>query len=92
VIEVVEYDEAWPVRAAAGLGYRRFEAGMPGRLFYYQDEDGQRAYQLIQELTDRARTDCGLHKPDSSPIDTISVTIRAGRTQWKAMKPRIQCG
>ena len=65
VIEVVEYDEAWPVRAAAaradlislgvfdavehigstsvpGLGYRRFEAGMPGRLFYYRDEDGQR--------------------------------------------------
>jgi GrpB-like predicted nucleotidyltransferase (UPF0157 family) len=88
VIEVVEYDEAWPVRAAAaradlvslgvfdavehigstsvprlaakpvvdlmaaaasldavsaaqdalaGLGYRRFEAGMPGRLFYYRD-------------------------------------------------------
>jgi len=97
VIEVVEYDEAWPVRAAAaradlislgvfdavehigstsvpglaakpvidlmaaaasldavaaaqdalaGLGYRRFEVGMPGRLFYYRDEDGQRAYQL----------------------------------------------
>jgi len=91
VIEVVEYDEAWPVRAAAaradlislgvfdavehigstsvpglaakpvvdlmaaatsldavaaaedalaGLGYRRFEVGMPGRLFYYRDEDG----------------------------------------------------
>jgi hypothetical protein len=39
VIEVVEYDEAWPVRAAAatqdalaGLGYRRFDTGMPGRL------------------------------------------------------------
>ena len=91
MIEVVEYDEAWPVRAAAaradlislgvfdavehigstsvpgmaakpvvdlmaaatsldavaaaedalaGLGYRRFEVGMPGRLFYYRDEDG----------------------------------------------------
>jgi GrpB-like predicted nucleotidyltransferase (UPF0157 family) len=88
VIEVVEYDEAWPVRAAAaradlislgvfdavehigstsvpglaakpvidlmaaaasldavaaaqdalaGLGYRRLEVGMPGRLFYYRD-------------------------------------------------------
>ena len=143
VIEVVEYDEAWPVRAVAaradlislgvfdavehigstavpglaakpvvdlmaaaasldavaaaqdalaGLGYRRLDTGMPGRLFYYRDEDGQRAYQPIQELTDRARADRGLHKPDSSPIDTISVTIRAGRTQWKAMKPRIQCG
>jgi GrpB-like predicted nucleotidyltransferase (UPF0157 family) len=94
VIEVVEYDEAWPVRAATAradlislgvfdavehigstsvpglaakpvidlmgaaasldvvaaaqdaLGYRRFEVGMPGRLFYYRDEDGQRAYQL----------------------------------------------
>ena len=32
--------------ALAGLGYRRFEVGMPGRLFYYRDEDGQRAYQL----------------------------------------------
>ena len=91
MIEVVEYDEAWPVRAAAaradlislgvfdavehigstsvpglaakpvvdlmaaaasldavaaaedalaGLGYRRFEVGMPERLFYYRDEDG----------------------------------------------------
>jgi len=97
VIEVVEYDEAWPVRAAAaraeliplgvfdavehigstsvpglaakpvidlmaavssldavaahedalaGLGYHRFDTGMPGRLFYYRDEDGARAYQL----------------------------------------------
>jgi GrpB-like predicted nucleotidyltransferase (UPF0157 family) len=97
VIEVVEYDETWPVRAAAaraelmplgvfdavehigstslpglaakpiidlmaaaasldavaaaedalaGLGYRRFDTGMPGRLFYYRDEDGQRAYHL----------------------------------------------
>jgi hypothetical protein len=32
--------------ATAGLGYRRFEVGMPGRLFYYRDEDGQRANQL----------------------------------------------
>ena len=32
--------------ALAGLGYRRFEVGMPGRLFYYRDVDGQRAYQL----------------------------------------------
>ena len=97
VIEVVEYDEAWPVRAAAaradlislgvfdavehigstsvpglaakpvidlmaaaasldavaaaqdalaGLGYRRFEVGMPGRLFYYR------------ERTSSARTSC----------------------------------
>jgi len=97
VIEVVEYDEAWPVRAAAaradliplgvfdavehigstsipglaakpvidlmaaaagldavaaaedalaGLGYHRFDTGMPDRLFYYRDEDGARAYQL----------------------------------------------
>jgi len=97
VIEVVEYDEAWPARAAAaraeltplgvfdavehigstsvpglaakptidlmaaaasldrvvaaeddlaGLGYRPFDTGMPGRLFYYRDEDGARAYQL----------------------------------------------
>ena len=97
MIEVVEYDEAWPVRAAAaraeliplgvfdavehigstsvpglaakpvidlmaaaasldrvtaaedalsGLGYRRFDTGMSGRLFYYRDEDGARAYQL----------------------------------------------
>jgi GrpB-like predicted nucleotidyltransferase (UPF0157 family) len=93
VIEVVEYDEAWPVRAAAAradlislgvfdavehigstsvpglaakpiidlmatadlgavagrehdladLGYHRFDAGMPGRLFYVRDENGQRA-------------------------------------------------
>jgi GrpB-like predicted nucleotidyltransferase (UPF0157 family) len=28
--------------ALAGLGYRRFDTGMPGRLFYYRDEDGQR--------------------------------------------------
>ena len=97
MIEVVEYDAAWPVRAAAaradlislgvfdavehigstsvpglaakpvidlmaaaasldavaaaedalaGLGYHRFDTGMPGRLFYFRDEDGQRAYQL----------------------------------------------
>jgi GrpB-like predicted nucleotidyltransferase (UPF0157 family) len=96
VIEVVEYDEAWPVRAAAAradliplgvfdavehigstsvpglaakpiidlmaaadldavagreddlaaLGYHRFDVGTPARLFYYRDEDGQRAYQL----------------------------------------------
>ena len=97
MIEVVEYDETWPVRAAAaradliplgvfdavehigstsvpglaakpiidlmaaaasldavaaagdalaGLGYHVFDTGMPGRLFYYRDEDGQRAYQL----------------------------------------------
>ena len=97
MIEVVEYNEAWPVRAAAaraeliplgvfdtvehigstsvpglaakpvidlmaaaasldrvtaaedalsGLGYRRFDNGMSGRLFYYRDEDGARAYQL----------------------------------------------
>ena len=97
MIEVVEYDEAWAVRAAAaraeliplgvfdtvehigstsvpglaakpvidlmaaaasldrvtaaedalsGLGYRRFDNGMSGRLFYYRDEDGARAYQL----------------------------------------------
>ena len=97
MIEVVEYDETWPVRAAAaladliplglfdavehigstsvpglaakpvidlmaasasldrvaaaqdalaGLGYRFFDTGMPGRLFYYRDENGQRAYQL----------------------------------------------
>ena len=32
--------------ALAGLGYRRLDTGMPGRLFYYRDEDGQRAYQL----------------------------------------------
>ena len=30
----------------AGLGYRRFDTGMPGRLFYYRDEAGHRAYQL----------------------------------------------
>jgi GrpB-like predicted nucleotidyltransferase (UPF0157 family) len=97
VIEVAEYDETWPVRAAAAraeliplglfaavehigstsvpglaakpvidlmaaaadldavaarddalarLGHQRFDTGMPGRLFYYRDEDGQRAYQL----------------------------------------------
>ena len=97
MIEVVQYDEAWPVRAAAaradliplgvfdavehigstsvpglaakpvidlmaaaasldavaaaedalaGLGYHFFDTGMTGRLFYYRDEDGQRAYQL----------------------------------------------
>lgn len=97
MIDVVEYDRAWPVRAAAaraeliplgvfdavehigstsvpglaakpvidlmaaaasldrvaaaedalaGLGYRRSATGMPGRLFYYRDEDGVRAYQL----------------------------------------------
>ena len=97
VIEVVEYDEAWPVRAAAaradlislgvfdavehigstsvpglaakpvvdlmaaaasldavaaaghalaGLGYHAFDPGMDGRLFYFLDEAGQRAYQL----------------------------------------------
>jgi GrpB-like predicted nucleotidyltransferase (UPF0157 family) len=93
---VADYDEAWPVRAAAaradliplgvfdavehvgstsvpglaakpvidlmaaadleavarrehdlaGLGYRRFDTGMRGRLFYYRDENGQRAYHL----------------------------------------------
>jgi GrpB-like predicted nucleotidyltransferase (UPF0157 family) len=32
--------------ALAGLGYHRLDVGMPGRLFYYRDEDGQRAYQL----------------------------------------------
>ena len=32
--------------ALAGLGYRRFEVEMPGRLFYYRDKDGQRGYQL----------------------------------------------
>ena len=97
MIEVVEYDEGWPVRAAAaraeliplgvfdavehigstsvpglaakpvidlmaaaasldrvtaaedalaGLGYHPLDARMPGRLFYYRDEDGQRAYHL----------------------------------------------
>jgi GrpB-like predicted nucleotidyltransferase (UPF0157 family) len=97
VIEVAEYDETWPVRAAAacaeliplglfaavehigstsvpglaakpvidlmaatadldavaaredalaGLGYRRLDTGMPGRLFYYRDEAGRRALQL----------------------------------------------
>jgi GrpB-like predicted nucleotidyltransferase (UPF0157 family) len=95
VIEVVEYDEAWPVRAVAaraeliplgvfdaiehigstsvpglaakpvidlmaavasldrvpedalaGLGYHKFDTGMPGRLFYYRDADGRRDCQL----------------------------------------------
>jgi GrpB-like predicted nucleotidyltransferase (UPF0157 family) len=32
--------------ALAGLGYRRLDTGMPGRLCYYRDEDGQRANQL----------------------------------------------
>jgi GrpB-like predicted nucleotidyltransferase (UPF0157 family) len=101
VIEVVEYDEAWPVRAAAaraeliplgvfdavehigstsvpglaakpvidlmaaaasldqvaaaqdalaGLGYRFFDTGMGGRLFYYRDENGQRARLLRDHL------------------------------------------
>jgi GrpB-like predicted nucleotidyltransferase (UPF0157 family) len=103
VIEVVEYDEAWPVRAAAAradlmslgvfdavehigstsvpglaakpvidlmaavtsldaaaaaddalarLGYHPLDARMPGRLFYYRDEDGQRAYHLHVVTTD----------------------------------------
>jgi GrpB-like predicted nucleotidyltransferase (UPF0157 family) len=107
VIEVAEYDETWPVRAAAagaeltalglfaavehigstsvpglaakpvidlmaaaadldavaaredalaGLGYHRFETGMPGRLFYYRDKDGQR--------------DCQLHVVPSGTWDT----------------------
>jgi GrpB-like predicted nucleotidyltransferase (UPF0157 family) len=30
----------------AELGYRRFDTGMPGRLFYYRDEHGQRAWHL----------------------------------------------
>jgi GrpB-like predicted nucleotidyltransferase (UPF0157 family) len=30
----------------AELGYQRFDTGMPGRLFYVRDENGQRAYQL----------------------------------------------
>jgi GrpB-like predicted nucleotidyltransferase (UPF0157 family) len=30
----------------AGLGYHRLDVGMIGRLFYYRDEDGARAYQL----------------------------------------------
>ena len=97
MIDIVEYDEAWPARAAAaradlislgvfdavehigstsvpglaakpvidlmaaaasldrvtaaedalaGLGYHPLDARMPGRLFYYRDEDGQRAYHL----------------------------------------------
>jgi len=30
----------------ARLGYQRFDTGMPGRLFYFRDENGRRAYQL----------------------------------------------
>jgi GrpB-like predicted nucleotidyltransferase (UPF0157 family) len=30
----------------AVLGYQRFDTGMPGRRFYFRDENGQRAYQL----------------------------------------------
>jgi GrpB-like predicted nucleotidyltransferase (UPF0157 family) len=74
VIEVVEYDEAWPVRAAAAradlipLGV--FDAvehiastSVPGLAAKHTD-DGD-AYtraktELIQELTDRARADRGL--------------------------------
>ena len=29
-------------------------------------------------------------KPDSGHADTISITVRACRTRWSAMKPRIQ--
>jgi GrpB-like predicted nucleotidyltransferase (UPF0157 family) len=29
-----------------GLGYLRYDTGMPGRLFYYRDTDGRRAYHL----------------------------------------------
>ena len=32
-----------------------------------------------------------LKKPDSGHADTISITVRAYRTRWKAMEPRIQC-
>jgi GrpB-like predicted nucleotidyltransferase (UPF0157 family) len=28
------------------LGYRRYDAQMPGRLFYFRDRDGRRAYHL----------------------------------------------
>jgi hypothetical protein len=35
---------------------------------------------------------CGAsQKPDSGHAGTISITIRAHRTSWNAMKPRIQC-
>ena len=96
MVEVVEYDEIWEIKAAlarvelltlepfeaiehigstsvpglaakpvidlmaaadldavaareqdlAELGYQRFDTGMPDRLFYVRDENGQRAYQL----------------------------------------------
>ena len=32
--------------ALTGLGYRTFDTGMPGRLFYVRDENGRRAYHL----------------------------------------------
>jgi hypothetical protein len=30
-------------------------------------------------------------KPDAGHTGTISITIRARRASWNAMKPRIQC-
>jgi hypothetical protein len=32
-----------------------------------------------------------LEKPDSGHADTTSITIRAYRTSWNAIKPRIHC-
>jgi hypothetical protein len=32
-----------------------------------------------------------LEKPESGHADTISITVRACRTSWNAMKPRIHC-
>ena len=52
MIEVVDYDEAWPVRAAAA------------RADLAEHTDGTQytraKTELIQELTDRARADRGL--------------------------------
>ena len=146
MIEVVEYDEAWPVRAAvaradlislgvfdavehigstsvpglaakpvidlmaaaasldavaaaqdalAGLGYRRLEVGMPGRLFYYRDEDGQRAYQrhVVPADTWDARNERLLraHPADARRYAATGRTSRrrAGtRSRWRTTRAR----
>jgi hypothetical protein len=49
---------------------------------------------LEQHISDRFvgcdRAACP-RKPDSGHTDTTSITIRLRRTNWNAMKPRIQC-
>jgi GrpB-like predicted nucleotidyltransferase (UPF0157 family) len=73
VIEVVEYDEAWPVRAAAAradlISLGVFDAvehigstSVPGLAAEHTDgtEYTKAKTELIQELTDRARADRGL--------------------------------